>query len=58
VEIGTGAIVAPGAVVTADAPPWTVVAGVPARPVRPVAEADKRAILEHFGVSEALSEVA
>ena len=58
VEVGTGAIVAPGAVVTRDAPPWTIVAGVPARPVRQVAEPDKRAILEHFGLSGSLREVA
>jgi len=33
-EIGEHAVVATGAVVTADVPPYTVVAGVPARPVR------------------------
>jgi acetyltransferase-like isoleucine patch superfamily enzyme len=38
-EIGEGALVAAGSVVTRDVPPHTVVAGVPARPVGPVPDA-------------------
>ena len=34
VTIGTGAIVAAGAVVTRSVEPWTVVAGVPAQPIK------------------------
>jgi phosphonate metabolism protein (transferase hexapeptide repeat family) len=35
VTIGDGAIVASGAVVTKDVPPYTIVAGVPSAPMRP-----------------------
>lgn len=34
VTIGTGAIIASGAVVTKDVPPYMIMAGVPAKPVR------------------------
>jgi len=34
VTIGEGAVVASGAVVTHDVEPWTMVAGVPAKPIK------------------------
>ncbi len=36
IHIGEGAIVAAGAVVTKNVPPWTIVAGVPARAIKQV----------------------
>jgi acetyltransferase-like isoleucine patch superfamily enzyme len=43
-EIGEGAFVAAGAVVTRDVPPWTIAAGVPAREVRPVPDDWRRKV--------------
>lgn len=48
VEIGQGAQIAAGAVVTKDVPAWTVVAGVPARHVREI-PAEWREKIEKYG---------
>ncbi|MGV6849511.1 MAG: chloramphenicol acetyltransferase [Marinibacterium sp.] len=40
VTLGHGAVVASGAIVTRDVAPYTIVAGVPAKPVRPRLSAD------------------
>ena len=45
VEIGEGAMVAAGAVVTENVPPWTVVAGVPAKHLRLIPDDWRRSIL-------------
>jgi len=52
IEIGRGALVAPSAMVTRDVPPWTIVAGVPARVQRSIPDEDRRRVLAHFGVDE------
>ncbi len=52
VEIGMGAIVAPGAMVTKDVPPWAIVAGVPARQIGSVDAETRRQVLRHFDLDE------
>ena len=50
IEIGMGAVVAPGAMVTKDVPPWTVVGGIPAREMGTVSAEARLQVLRHFGL--------
>jgi phosphonate metabolism protein (transferase hexapeptide repeat family) len=47
-NIGTGAVIAAGAIVTKDVAPYTIVAGNPARPIRPRFPAEIAAALQQL----------
>ena len=58
VTVGKGAIVATGAVVTKDVAPYTLVSGVPAKPMRPrKAIADDPAVYNQYMLKEGIFQV-
>lgn len=52
IEIGMGAIVAPGAMVTKEVPPWTLVAGAPARGISKIDDATRLKVMRHFDIAD------
>lgn len=48
IEIGEGALIAPNAMVTKNVRPWTVVAGIPAKEIREISEADRQKVLQYI----------
>jgi UDP-2-acetamido-3-amino-2,3-dideoxy-glucuronate N-acetyltransferase len=55
ITIGEGAIVGAGSVVTRDVAPYTVVAGNPARPLRPVPDRPAEAAMQPSNVAEQIT---
>ena len=53
VEVGIGAIVAPNAMATRDVSPWTIVAGVPAKPIGEISQEKRIQLLQHFELDTA-----
>ena len=51
IEVGIGAVVATGAMATKNVPPWTIVAGSPARGVSKVDDEKRQRVLRHFGLN-------
>jgi carbonic anhydrase/acetyltransferase-like protein (isoleucine patch superfamily) len=47
VRVGTGSTIGAGAIVTKDVPPYTLVVGIPAKPLRSVSEAEAAELIEH-----------
>ncbi len=52
VEVGMGAVVAPGAMATKDVVPWTIVGGVPAREMRKIDQRSRSQLLRRFGLND------
>ena len=52
VEVGMGAVVAPGAMAAKAVAPWTIVGGVPAREMRKIDQRSRSQLLQHFGLAD------
>lgn len=52
VHIGSNVVIGAGSVVLNDIPDWTVAAGNPCRPIRPITEEDKRFYFRHEEIDD------